>query len=98
LGKIYLENYPMEHEVWIPPLHRELTGGNEMVKVSGETVGEVVTRLDERFPGIAERLCEDDRIRPYIAVAVNGEVTRRGLRQRLTGPSEIHFIPALGGG
>ena len=34
----------------------------------------------------------------FFAVSVNNEVTRRGLRQRLTEPSEIHFIPSLSGG
>ncbi|HXF65025.1 MAG TPA: MoaD/ThiS family protein [Caldilineaceae bacterium] len=88
----------MEHEVWIPALHRDLTGGVETVKVEGETVGEVVAALEARFPGIAERLTDDGRIRPYISVAINGVITHRGLRQRLTEPSEIHFVPALGGG
>lgn len=88
----------MEHEVWIPALHRDLTGGVETVKVEGATVGEVIDALEARFPGIAERLTEDGRIRPYISVAVNGVFTHRGLRERLTEPSEIHFVPALGGG
>lgn len=88
----------MTHSVWIPALHRDLTGGVETVDLDGSTVGEVVAALDAQFPGIAERLCEDERLRPHIAVAVNGEISHRGLRQRLTEPSEIHFIPALSGG
>ncbi len=87
-----------EHEVWIPALHRDLTGGVEIVRVAGATVGEVVTRLESLYPGIEARLCEEGRIRPAIAVAVNGEISRRGLHQRLAAPSEIHFVPALGGG
>lgn len=88
----------LEHDVWIPALHRDLTGGVETVRVAGDTVGEVIARLDSLYPGIQARLCEEDRIRPYISVAVNGEITRRGLRHKLTAPSEIHFVPALGGG
>ena len=88
----------LEHEVWIPALHRDLTGGVEIVRVAGDTVGDVVARLESLYPGIEARLCEGDRIRPYISVAVNGEITRRGLRQRLAAPSEIHFVPALSGG
>jgi molybdopterin synthase sulfur carrier subunit len=88
----------MEHEVWIPALHRDLTGGVETVKIEGETVGEVIAALEARFPGIQERLTDDGRIRPYISVAINGVITHRGLRQRLPEPSEIHFVPALGGG
>lgn len=89
---------PLQHKVWIPALHRDLTGGKEIVDISGSNVGEVISGLDAQFPGIADRLCDGERIRPYISVAVNGEITRRGLRQRLREASEIHFVPSLGGG
>jgi len=88
----------MQHDVWIPSLHRDLTNGLETVTIEGETVGEIVATLESRFPGIEGRLCEDGQIRPYIAVSVNGEISQRGLRHRLTETSEIHFIPALSGG
>jgi sulfur-carrier protein len=88
----------MQHQVWIPALHRELTNGQEVVTVTGESVAEVVAALEARHPGLEARLCEEGKLRPHIAVAINGEVTRRGLRERLTTPSEIHFIPALSGG
>lgn len=88
----------MEHEVWIPALHRDLTEGAEVVKVSGETVGELIENLDARFPGLAARLTDNGRIRPYISVAINGTISHRGLHQKLREPSEIHFVPSLGGG
>jgi len=88
----------MQHEVWIPSLHRDLANGAERVTLSGDTVADLVDELEARFPGMQDRLCEDGRIRPYIAVSVNGEISHRGLRHRLTETSEIHFIPALSGG
>lgn len=88
----------MQHEVWIPALYRDLTEGQEIVKEEGETVGELIANLDLRFPGIAGRLTDDGRIRPYISVAINGIISHRGLHQKLREPSEIHFVPALGGG
>jgi molybdopterin converting factor small subunit len=88
----------MQHQVWIPSLHRDLTSGAETVKVEGDSIRAVVDALDARYPGMADRLCEDGQIRPYIAVSVNSEISQRGLRERLTEPSEIHFIPALSGG
>jgi molybdopterin converting factor small subunit len=88
----------MQHEVWIPALYRDLTEGQEIVKMEGETVGELIANLDLRFPGIAGRLTDDGRIRPYISVAINGTISHRGLHQKLREPSEIHFVPALGGG
>ncbi len=88
----------MEHTVWVPALYRDLTGGAETVRATGTSVREVVQRLEEQYPGIQARLCEQDVLRPHIAVAVNGEISRRGLRQRLHESSEIHFIPAISGG
>lgn len=88
----------MEHEVWIPALHRDLTGGVEVVKVQAETLGELIANLEAQFPGIAARLTDEGRIRPYLSVAINGIITHRGLHQKLREPSEIHFVPAIGGG
>ena len=88
----------MEHQVWIPALHRDLTGGVQVVDVSGDSIADVIAALDAAYPGIEARLCEGGRIRPYISVAINGEISRRGLRQKLHEPSEIHFVPSLGGG
>ena len=42
----------MEHEVWIPALHRDLTGGAESVKVSGETMAEIVAVSGGALSGI----------------------------------------------
>jgi molybdopterin converting factor small subunit len=88
----------MEHEVWIPALHRDLTQGAEIVKIGGETVGELIANLDAQYPGLAARLIDNGRIRPYISVAINGTISHRGLHQKLREPSEVHFVPALGGG
>ena len=87
--------------VWIPPLWRDkLTGGQETVEVSGGTVREIVAELEARFPGIRERLVdeEEDRIRRNIAVAVDGEVSREGMRRKVPEGAEVHFLPAMSGG
>ncbi len=84
--------------VWIPALLRDLTGGQELIVVEAETVAQVIERMEERYPGIRMRLVQEDRIRPGLAVVVDGEVSRRGMRQRLAPSSEVHFLPALAGG
>jgi molybdopterin converting factor small subunit len=84
--------------VWIPPLLQDLTDGKTRLQVTGETVREVLEHLEQDFPGISERLCQDDRIKPGIAVVVDSEVSTRGLRQRLSETSEVHFLPAISGG
>ena len=84
--------------VWIPALMRELTGGHTTVPVDGATVREVIAQLDALYPGMQERLCDGDRLRPSIRVAVDGVVTRVGLRQPVGAQSEVHFLPAVSGG
>ena len=84
--------------VWIPSLMRALTGNREQVEVSGETLREVVENLEKEHPGIRDRVIEDDRIRPGLAVSINGEVTNEGLRARVAEDDEIHFVAAISGG
>lgn len=88
----------MQHEIWIPALHRDITNGIDRIKVEGTSVNEVLNALDAQFPGLRARLCDENGIRPSIAVAIDGVVTRKGLRQKLEAPSEIHFVPAMSGG
>ncbi len=84
--------------VFIPALLRDLTGGVESLEVPGETVREVIDQLEARYPGVKERLCDGDRLRPGIAVAVDGAISRQRLRHRLDVGSEVHFLPAISGG
>ena len=43
-------------------------------------------------------MIEDDDLRSNLAVAVDGEVARMGLMERVGENTEIHFVPAIGGG
>lgn len=83
---------------FIPPLLRELTGGLERVEVDGTTVRSVIRELETKFPGIAERLLSGDLLKPGLAVAVNGSIASQGVLQKVPHGSEIHFLPAIGGG
>lgn len=84
--------------VWIPPLMRGLTDNREQVEVDGETVRQIIEALDARYPGVAARLIDDNRIRPGISVAVDGVIGNKGLREAVKPDSEVHFIPAMSGG
>lgn len=84
--------------VWIPPLMRNLTGQQEQVQVEGENVRQIIEALDARFPGVAARLIDENRIRPGISVAVDGVIGNKGLREPVQPNSEVHFIPAMSGG
>jgi sulfur-carrier protein len=84
--------------VWIPSLLRSLTGGQETVSVAGSSVGEVIDGLDRLFPGVKARLCDGNRLRPGIAAAVDTQVARLGVDEPVGESSEVHFLPAIGGG
>ena len=85
--------------VAIPSLMRKLTAGEEQVTVPGTTVREVIDNLEHRYPGVKARLCEEGRIKPGIAVYIDGILTtREGMRERLDADAEIHFLPAISGG
>jgi molybdopterin synthase sulfur carrier subunit len=84
--------------VVIPSLLRKYTGGLERVEVAGKSIREVVRNLGNRFPGIDGQLLEDGDIRPSIAVSIDGEIATGGVLDAVRDDSEIHFIPALGGG
>ena len=85
-------------QVFIPPMLRPLTDNRERIETDAQTVREAIADLDTQFPGFASRLCLDDNLRPEIAVAIDGKISPRGLRQKLTADCEVHFLPAIGGG
>jgi molybdopterin synthase sulfur carrier subunit len=84
--------------VFIPPLLRSLTGNVEEVEIDAKNVRQVIEQLETRFPGIRSRLCEDDGLKPGISVAVDGNVSLLGMLQKVGQQSEVHFLPAIGGG
>ena len=84
--------------VWVPSLMRDLTGGADRVDVPGRTVRQVIESLEAAYPGMKHRLVEDDRLKPAIGVAVDGVMSRLGLRQPVGESSEVHFLPAVSGG
>ena len=84
--------------VVIPALLRKFTGGIERVDVPGKSIRELVRQLGDQFPGIDQQLLQDGDIRPSIAVSIDGEIATGGVLDAVNEDSEVHFIPALGGG
>lgn len=84
--------------VFIPPLLKPLTAGEEIVEVNANNVRQVIEELESRFPGIREKLCDEDELKPGLTVAVDGNVSSLGLLQKVGDDSEVHFLPAIGGG
>lgn len=77
---------------------RDLTNGQKSLSVQGETVQRVIENLEDQYPGIKARLCDGDRLRPSIAVIVDGSTSGLKLRHRLRESSEVHFVISISGG
>jgi len=84
--------------VFIPSLLQKLTDGSEVVDVSGSTVRQIVDGLENMHPGIKARLVDGFKIKPNISVAIDGEVSPLGMLEKVGEDSEVHFLPAIGGG
>ena len=84
--------------VFIPSLMQSITGGQQTVEIEGSTVRQIIENLEKAHPGMKERLVADNRVKPNISVAVDGEVTPLGMLEKVGESSEVHFLPAIGGG
>jgi molybdopterin synthase sulfur carrier subunit len=85
-------------KVFIPTMLLSLSGGVKQVQVDAANLRQVIDGLDLIYPGIKTRLLQDGQIRPNLAVAIDGEVARLGLLEKVGEESEVHFVPAIGGG
>ena len=78
----------------LPPLFRDLP---RRVEVDAATVDEAFVRLDERWPGLRDRLCvPGPELRPHVNVYVDQE--RAGLETALGAQSRVDVIAAISGG
>jgi len=77
---------------------QELSDGKDRVTVEGRTVRQIIEALERTYPGFKDRLIDQSRIKPNIAVAIDGEITPLGLIGKVSETSEVHFLPAISGG
>ena len=84
--------------IFIPTMLQKMTGGDKKVDMDVRNVRQVIDRLDELYPGIKNRLVEDGEILPYLAIAIDGDVAIMGMLEKVREDSEVHFVPAIGGG
>ena len=84
--------------IFIPPSLQSLTEGMDRVELDAARVGDAVRSLDAKFPGISSRLCDGDQLAAGLQVSVDGSLRSLGLLSPLGNHSEVHFLPAIGGG
>jgi molybdopterin synthase sulfur carrier subunit len=88
-------------QVRIPTPLRKLTGDQEVVVTEGATIADILTNLDATFPGLGDRLCDEQgNVRRFVNIFVNDEDIRF-LDEKATAvkdTDEISIVPAIAGG
>ena len=87
--------------VRIPTPLRRVTDGQDKVDTEGETLRQLIDSMESQYPGIKERLCDEDgNLRNFVNVYVNGEDVRfmDGIDSATGDGDEVSIVPAVAGG
>ena len=91
----------MSVTVRIPTPLRRVANGQDRAAVDGETLKAVFDALDDQYPGIKERICDEEgELRHFVNVYLNGEDVRylQGLETSTKSGDEVSIVPAVAGG
>ncbi len=91
----------MAIQVRIPTPLRGLTEDKDTVDADGATIGELIENLQTRYPGLKERICDDQgELRRFVNVYHNDEDIRfkDGKDTAVKEGDEISIVPAIAGG
>ena len=87
--------------VRIPTPLQRLTNGQGEVQCQGGSVTELLGNLEQQYPGIKERICDEKgQLRRFVNVFVNEEDIRflQGDQTAVKDGDEVSIIPAIAGG
>jgi sulfur-carrier protein len=90
----------MAVKVRIPTPLQRLTQGQEEVEGVPGTIISLVNELDKKFPGIAERISENGKIRRFVNIYLNDEDIRflNAEETAVKDGDEVSIVPAIAGG
>lgn len=91
----------MDVLVRIPTPLRRVTNGIDKVELEAGTLQECINSLETRFPGVRERLLDEQgALREFVNVYLNGEDIRflEGLDTAAKAGDEVSIVPAVAGG
>jgi len=91
----------MSAKVKIPTILRSYTAGRSEVVAQGTTLGEVLTSLDQQYPGIGGRVLDDSgQLRRFVNVYIDDDDVRflAGLDSKVDEGASVSIIPAVAGG
>ena len=92
----------MSVTVRIPAPLRKVTGERDVVTAdAGGSLLEIISRLDQEYPGLKERICDENgELRRFVNLYINGEDVRflSGLETPVKAGDEVSIVPAVAGG
>ena len=91
----------MAVRVLIPTPLQRLTDNQGEVVVEGSDIREVIGNLEEKFPGVMARLCDENgALRRFVNIYINEEDIRflKGEATALKDGDEVSIVPAIAGG
>ncbi len=90
----------MAVKVKIPVRLQRLTQGKEEVEGEPGTIISLVNSLDQKYPGIGERISEGGKLRRFVNVYVNEEDVRfmKNEETEVKDGDEVSIVPAIAGG
>jgi sulfur-carrier protein len=91
----------MSVEVRIPTPLRKLTLDQEVVQAEGKNVRELIESLEQSYPGLKERICdENSHIRRFVNIFLNDEDVRflKNTETEVNPGDELSIVPAIAGG
>lgn len=62
------------------------------MQVDGSTVGDLITELERRYPGLGPLLTDG------ASVAINGELIPNGIFEKVDASTEVYFVAPISGG
>ena len=91
----------MSVTVRIPTPLRKLTEGQSEITVKGDTVESVITNMEASYPGIQDRICDENgNVRRFINIYINEEDFRvlDGTNTPVKAEDKVSIVPAIAGG
>ncbi len=91
----------MSVTVRIPGPLRKISNGADKVEVEGSDLGGLVAALEAEFPGMKERLVDENgELRYFVNLYLNNEDVRflDGLNTAVSPGDEVSIVPAVAGG
>lgn len=90
-----LENMPT---LFIPHQLRELTAGLDRLEIPAGTLRQALRAVEADYPEFVAQVRQGDGLLPGLAASIDGNFAARGLLAQIGPASEVHLLPAVGGG